>query len=81
MDHAAAPGLAPSTACVRRCGVDRDGRAVFLFQPAQLPEGVDLERVTMYAIHVMHEHVVRERHAVLHLRESGGLSFIPGPTR
>ena len=47
--------------CVRRCGVDRDGRAVFLFQPAQLPEGVDLERVTMYAIHVMHEHVVRER--------------------
>jgi len=46
---------------VRRSGVDKQGRVVFTFFPGHLKEGCDLERVTMYALQLMHQCVVCER--------------------
>lgn len=45
---------------VRHSGVDKEGRNVFMFFPAHLPEGVDLEDITMYALWLMHDPVVRQ---------------------
>ena len=40
---------------VRNAGFDKEGRVVFMFLPANLAEGCDLEHVTMYALSVMHD--------------------------
>ena len=43
---------------VRLAGPDKQGRPVFLFNPASLSRGVDLDRVTMFCLTLMHELVV-----------------------
>ena len=43
---------------VRLAGPDKQGRPVVLFNPANLSRGVDLERVTMFCLTLMHEIVV-----------------------
>ena len=43
---------------VRLAGPDKQGRPVFLFNPANLSRGVDLDRVTMFCLTLMHELVV-----------------------
>ena len=43
---------------VRQAGLDKQGRPVFLFTPANLSRGADLERVTMFCLTLMHELVV-----------------------
>ena len=45
---------------VRRAGVDKDGRDVYMFFPGNLPESVDLDNVTLYALWLMHDAVVRQ---------------------
>ena len=45
---------------VRKAGIDKEGRDVYIFLPENLPEGVDLERVTMYGVWLMHESVVAQ---------------------
>ena len=43
---------------VRLAGPDKQGRPVFLFNPANLSRGVDLDRVTMFCLTLMHEPVL-----------------------
>ena len=45
---------------VRRTGRDKEGRPVFMFIPGNLERGVDLERVTMYCLTLMHDVVVAQ---------------------
>lgn len=45
---------------IRNAGMDKEGRVTFMFFPASLPEGCDLERISMYAVWLMHETVVRD---------------------
>lgn len=44
---------------VRKAGVDKEGRDVYMFFPGNLPQGVDLDKVTMYVLRLMHDSVVR----------------------
>jgi len=39
---------------------DKHGRPIFVFTPGNLPTGVDLERVVMYGILLMHDTVMRD---------------------
>jgi hypothetical protein len=43
---------------VRLAGPDKQGRPVFLFNPANLSRGVDHDRVTMFCLNLMHEPVL-----------------------
>ena len=45
---------------VRRAGRDKEGRPVFMFIPGNLERGVDLERVTMFCLTLMHDVVVAQ---------------------
>ncbi|KAL3929589.1 MAG: hypothetical protein SGPRY_001895, partial [Prymnesium sp.] len=45
---------------VRYSGEDKEGRAVFMFLPGNLSEEIDLELVSMYALWLMHDTVVRQ---------------------
>jgi len=45
---------------IRKSGVDKHGRDVYMFLPGNLPEGVDLDKVTIYGLHLMHESVVQQ---------------------
>ena len=45
---------------VRRAGPDKAGRPCFVFMPSLLPQGIDIERVVMYGVTLMHAHIVQK---------------------
>ncbi|KAL1530071.1 hypothetical protein AB1Y20_000993 [Prymnesium parvum] len=45
---------------VRKSGVDNEGHPVFMFIPGNIAEGADLDELTMFAVHLMHDVVVRQ---------------------